>query len=91
MKINSLKNFILITVLLMLSNAISAAKPTSIKYIEDVVTENDIIYMHYQVKCSDGRSADISAWNNRKKWCVGKGRQDKCSEKQIKSAKIVCK
>lgn len=91
MAIKSLKNSISMTAMLMLSSAIFAAKPISIKYIEDIVTENDMIYMHYQVRCSDGRSADISAWNNRKKWCLGKGRQDECSEKQIKAAKKVCK
>ena len=68
-----------------------AAKPTSIKYIEDVVIQNDLIYSHYEVKCSNGKAADISAWDNRKKWCIGKGGQDDCSKKQIKAAKAVCK
>ena len=90
MTITALKKFILTTAALSINAGVFAAKPTSIKYIEDVVTESDIIYMHYQVKCSDGSSANISAWDNRKKWCVGKGRQDECSEQQIKSAKKVC-
>ncbi|MGK0498985.1 MAG: hypothetical protein ACJAYG_000616 [Oceanicoccus sp.] len=86
-----LKTVILTTAAITLSASAFAAKPTSIKYIEDVVVENDLIYSHYQVKCSNGQTADISAWDNRKKWCVGKGGQDECSKKQIKTAKKVCK
>lgn len=77
--------------LIMVAGTALAAKPTSIKYVEDVVTENDLIFSHYVVKCSNGASADITAWDNRKKWCVGKGGQDDCSKKQIKAAKKVCK
>ena len=73
------------------STSAFAAKPTSIKYIEDIVIQNDLIYSHYEVKCSNGKTADISAWDNRKKWCIGKGGQDDCSKKQIKAAKAVCK
>jgi hypothetical protein len=72
------------------SSAVFAAKPVKIKYIEDVITANNLIYSHYQVECSNGRTANISAWNNRKKWCVGKGRQDNCSKEQIKAAKKAC-
>lgn len=68
-----------------------AAKPTSIKYVEDIVAENDTIYSHYVVKCSNAVLVDISAWDNRKKWCEGRGGQDICSKKQIKIAKKVCK
>ncbi|WP_240554821.1 hypothetical protein [Oceanicoccus sagamiensis] len=91
MKMTAIKKIILATAALTLSAGAFAAKPTSIKYIEDVVVENDMIYSHYQVKCSNGSTADISAWDNRKKWCVGKGGQDVCSKKQIKTAKKVCK
>ena len=86
-----MKKVALATALIALSTSAFAAKPTSIKYVEDVVLENDLIYSHYQVKCSDGKEGDLSAWDNRKKWCVGKGGQDTCSKKQIKTAKKVCK
>ena len=85
------KKAIAATAVLLASTSAFAAKPTSIKYIEDIVVENDLIYSHYQVQCSNGATADISAWDNRKKWCVGKGGQDDCSKKQIKTAKQVCK
>ncbi len=86
-----IKKLILVTAIFTVSNSVFAAKPIKIKYIEDVVVQNDLIYSHYAVKCSDGRSADISAWDNRKKWCVGKGGQDNCSKKQVTAAKTVCK
>lgn len=68
-----------------------AAKPTSIKYIEDVVVEGDQVYAHYITKCSNGETKDLSAWDNRKQWCLGKGTRDNCSKKQIKAAKKACK
>jgi hypothetical protein len=86
-----IKKIVLTSAVLVASTGAFAAKPTSIQYIEDIVLENDLIYSHYQVKCSNGQTADISAWDNRKKWCVGKGGQDDCSKKQIKTAKQVCK
>lgn len=86
-----IKKIALATALLTIGATAFAAKPTSIKYIEDVVVANDAIYSYYQVQCSNGSTADISAWDNRKKWCVGKGGQDDCSRKQIKTAKKVCK
>ena len=87
----TIKKIVLTTAILAASAGAFAAKPTSIKYIEDVVFNDDLIYSHYQVKCSNGKLADISAWDNRKKWCLGKGGQDVCSKKQIKIAKKVCK
>ena len=91
MKLTALKKIILTAAVLTVSAGAFAAKPTSIKYIEDIVVDNNVIYSFYQVKCSNGKKADISAWDNRKKWCVGKGGQDVCSKKQIKTAKKVCK
>lgn len=87
----TVRKLLLACTLLAAGNAAFAAKPVSIKYIEDIVVENDLIYSHYVVQCSNGSSADISAWDNRKKWCVGNGKQDDCSKKQIKAAKKVCK
>lgn len=80
-KMMAIKKIVLTTAILAASASAFAAKPTSIKYIEDVVVNNDLIYSHYQVKCSNGKTADISAWDNRKKWCLGKGGQDECSKK----------
>lgn len=68
-----------------------AAKPTSIKYVEEVVMADDQIWAHYVVKCSNGQDVDLSAWDNRKLWCVGKASKDACNKKQIKAAKDACK
>lgn len=77
--------------ILLLAVSATAGKPTSIKYVEDIVLADDTIYSHYIVSCSDGKYADISAWDNRRQWCIGKGIKDTCSKKQIKAAKQVCK
>ncbi len=66
-----------------------AAKPISIKFIEDVVA-GDSIYSHYVVVCSNEKEKDISAWNNRKSWCEGKGSKSRCKKKQLKTARKVC-
>lgn len=91
MKMTTITKIALTSTALVTSAGAFAAKPTSIKYVEDVVTSNDAIYSHYEVQCSNGKKADISAWDNRKRWCIGKGGQDDCSKKQIKTAKKVCK
>ncbi len=76
---------------LVFSISAMAAKPTSIKYVEDLVLADETIYSHYVVTCSNGKAADISAGDNRRQWCLGKGARDACSKKQIKAAKQVCK
>jgi hypothetical protein len=68
-----------------------AAKPTSIKFIEDLTSADGQAYSFYSVKCSNGQQKKISAWDNRKRWCLGKGQQDTCKKKQIKIAKKACK
>ncbi len=78
-------------VIILASTQSLAAKPTSIRHVEDIITKNDLIFSHYQVKCSDGRQEDISAWDNGKKWCTGKGGQNDCSKTQINAAKKACK
>jgi hypothetical protein len=82
---------IAITAIALASASAFASKPTSIKYIEEIVVEGDQVYAHYQVSCSNGETQDLSAWDNRKQWCAGKGMRDDCSKKQIKAAKKVCK
>lgn len=68
-----------------------AAKPTSFQYLEDIVMEDESIYALYLVKCSDGKSYEISAFNNKKLWCEGKGKQENCERKNIKLGKKLCK
>jgi len=86
-----LKIILLTAVVAMTATSAFAARPVSIKYTEDIVVEGDEIYSYYVVKCSNGEKKDISAWDKRKTWCVGKGTKDNCSKKQIKTAKLVCR
>lgn len=76
---------------LSLSCSVIAAQPKSVKYIEDIVTDNDDIYSHYIVKCNNGVSVDVSAWDDKKLWCLAKGKKATCKKKQIKIAKKACK
>lgn len=90
MKMTTVGKPVLAMAAVTISASAFASNPTSIKYIEDVV-DGDQIYSHYVVKCSNGNTADISAWDNRKKWCVGRGEKNNCTKQQLKTAKKVCR
>lgn len=68
-----------------------AAKPTSIVFDANATTSDGTAYSTYTVKCSNGKRAELTAWNNRGKWCVGNSTSDNCEKKQIKAAKGACK
>lgn len=76
--------------LLAVSAASFAAKPTSIVFQSNEEAADGQAYSVYQVKCSNGKSATMSAWENRRKWCVGTELNDECEKKQIKAAKEAC-
>lgn len=67
-----------------------AAQPKSVKHIEDIVS-GDRIYGYYVVKCDNGAEVEVSAFDDKKLWCLGKGTKDTCQKKQIKIAKVACK
>ena len=68
-----------------------AARPTSIVFNSNAADSEGNAYAKYIVKCSNGKKAELTAWNNRKKWCVGDASSDTCEKKQIKAAKAACK
>lgn len=68
-----------------------AAKPTSIVFDSNHETADSVAYSTYFVKCSNGEKKELTAWNNRKKWCVGDATSESCEKKQIKAAKAACK
>lgn len=68
-----------------------AAKPTSIVFDSNNETAEGTAYSTYFVKCSNGKKQELTAWNNRKKWCVGDATSETCEKKQIKAAKAACK
>jgi len=73
------------------SAASFAAKPTSIVFNANGETTDGTPYATYTVKCSNGKKAEMTAWNNRRKWCVGDSASEDCEKKQIKAAKTACK
>jgi hypothetical protein len=77
--------------LLALSMNALAAKPTSIVFDANGTTEDGTAYASYLVKCSNGKKMPVTAWDNRKKWCVGEKSAENCEKKQIKAAKKACK
>ena len=68
-----------------------AAKPTSIVFDSNGTTADGKTYGNYQVKCTNGKKMPLTAWENRKKWCVGEESSEDCQKKQIKAAKKACK
>lgn len=68
-----------------------AAKPTSIVFDANGESADGKPYATYIVKCSNGQKAELTAWDNRRKWCVGAADSDRCQKKQIKAAKAACK
>ncbi len=79
------------TALVVFSAGSLAAKPTSIVFNENATTSDGTAYSTYTVKCSNGKKAELTAWDNRGKWCVGDASSDDCEKKQIKAAKGACK
>ena len=73
------------------SAASFAAKPTSIVFEANVETAEGTPFASYVVKCSNGKKQPLTAWENRRKWCVGAESADNCQKKQIKAAKAACK
>ena len=66
-----------------------AATPKDINYASKKKAFGGGTYYIYNVRCSDGSKRTISAWDKRKKWCVGKSKKN-CSNDQLKTAKKAC-
>ena len=66
-----------------------AASPKDINYAGKGSSFGGGKYYIYNVRCSDGSTKVISAWDERKEWCVGKKRQN-CSNDQLQAAKKAC-
>lgn len=79
------------TALIIFSAGSLAAKPTSIVFDANAATSDGTAYATYTVKCSNGKKAELTAWDNRGKWCVGDATSEVCEKKQINAAKDACK
>jgi hypothetical protein len=87
----NISKFAATTALIILSASSYAAKPTSIVFESNATTGDGKAYANYTVKCSNGKKAGLTAWDNRGKWCVGDASSSTCEKKQIKAAKTACK
>ena len=74
-----------------ISLSAAASKPTSITFESEGNSPDGKAYALYSVKCSDGQVQPLTAWDNRKTWCVGNVSQENCDKKQIRAAKDACK
>lgn len=73
----------------LLGSGAFAIQPTDINYCAKGKTLWGATYSTYTVRCSDGRKREITAWENRKKWCVGTTKNN-CTTDQLKTAQQVC-
>ena len=87
----NLAKFAATTALVVFSASSFAAKPTSIVFDANATAGDGTAYAKYTVKCSNGKKAELTAWNNRAKWCVGDASSQACEKKQINAAKDACK
>jgi hypothetical protein len=87
----NLSKFAATAALVLFSAGSFAAKPTSIIFNANAATSDGAPYASYTVKCSNGKKAPLTAWDNRSKWCVGDASSQNCEKKQINAAKGACK
>jgi len=79
------------TALLTIASSSFAASPTSIVFETNSETGDGTPYAQYAVKCSNGKKVQVTAWDNRRQWCVGEASKQDCESKQIRAAKAACK
>ena len=79
-----------ITLLLSMPSTAFAVKPTGIAFDSYANTEEGKKYARYVVKCSNGKAQAITAWDNRRSWCIGEESRTSCHNKQLKTARAAC-
>ena len=79
------------TALVAFSAGSFAAKPTSIVFEGNDENAEGTSFAKYSVKCSNGKKVPLTAWDSRRKWCVGDDSSEACEKKQIKAAQAACK
>lgn len=75
--------------LLLIAGSATANQPINITYKPRGGDEQNTQYSIYAVRCTDGTNRTITAWDGRKKWCVGVSEKN-CSNDQLKTAKQAC-
>jgi hypothetical protein len=74
--------------LLLIAGTVAANQPINITY-KSRGSNDDGDFSKYSVSCTDGSSRTISAWNERKQWCIGTSKTQ-CTNDQLKTAKKAC-
>ena len=67
-----------------------AARPTTIVFKIHAETRDGRQYAEFTVKCNDGRTVPLTAWDGLRKWCVGETGGGVCQKKQISAARTAC-
>ncbi|MEH6552138.1 MAG: hypothetical protein V7711_01915 [Pseudomonadales bacterium] len=86
-----MKKFVIFAAAACLSASVFAAKPTKVSFDSYGTAEDGTEYATYIVKCSNGKKLPLTAWDNRKQWCVGEESKENCEKKQLNAAKKACK
>ncbi|MEN9847894.1 MAG: hypothetical protein RL368_634 [Pseudomonadota bacterium] len=81
-------SYVLGSMLMVWGGSAIASQPTDINYSSKGSTALGTEYSTYTVRCSDGAKREITAWDKRKKWCVGTSNH--CTNDQLKTAKDAC-
>ena len=76
--------------LLLAAGSVFAAKPTSIVFETNAETDSGELYGRYTVRCDDGRTMPLTAWDGHRKWCVGDTSATACTSRQIAAARSAC-
>lgn len=77
--------------LLAISTSAFAAHPTTIRFDQNVRTDDGAQYSRFIVQCSNGKSKSLTALDDQHKWCVGDGSQKDCYRKQLRAAQAACR
>jgi len=76
--------------LLLIAAGSHAARPTSIEYRMNGETPEGTPFARYTVSCTDGKKVLVTAWDDRRKWCLDETGTDHCTRKQLAAARAAC-
>ena len=78
------------TLLLPWAPAGYAATPTRIQFEGDANSGEGKKYSLYTVRCSNGQIRSLTAWDNRRDWCVSHTARVSCHTRQLAAARQAC-
>ncbi len=75
---------------LLCAPGVYAATPTRISFEGDANTDDGKKYSRYTVRCSNGQVRALTAWDNRRIWCVSRDARSGCHQRQLAAARQSC-